>query len=92
MRICRGLILSLVLGAVGVDAAEYDYGDLRLETGAELQNLVTYTRRIQTERLLEEGSDRRGSSGLWLVRGRLWLEGAYEGGRDEQVDPMRLLS
>lgn len=77
-RLSALLWLVALLLAPGARGAEYDRGELRLETGAELRNLLTYTRRIQTEALLVEGSDRREPSGLWLLRGRVWVEGAYK--------------
>ena len=71
------LALALIPG-YGAYGAEYDRGELRLELGAELTNLLTYTRRIQTEPLLVEGSARRGPAGLWLLRGRVRVEGVYK--------------
>ena len=67
-----------LLPATDAGSAAYDRGELRLEFGGELRNLLTYTRRIQTESLLVDGSTQRGPAGLWLLRGRVWVEGVYK--------------
>ena len=81
MRLRRGRFFALLIAAAlpllpatEAGSAAYDRGELRLEFGGELRNLLTYTRRIQTESLLVDGSTQRGPAGLWLLRGRVWVE------------------